>query len=317
MRWRSKYFVSALFASLSAGAIARADGKPPSIEWPGWRVESSEYLNLETNDTNVRSDNTVAFPMTNLVDGDPKTAWVWRDPSTTARKHLGTSKRVRSFTLEAGKPVRADELWLMNGYNRRADLFRRNDRVLSIRLNIDGKDGKTVTLSDRMGWHKIALRARPFRTLRIELIGIRKGDGPDNDICLSELALVRDGRAIDFKMPQAVIYNLSACCGGTGHLLSRSGRVLARGGFGEGLSLEWSPSGRYVAGSGTVSKQAGPSNRLWVADAHHARVIYSRLQTMKTAEKIRWAGNHALAVWSGQYSQPPRPHRQIIRLRND
>jgi len=272
-------------------SLARADGGFNGYQWPGWKLSTSEGFNLETGDSNVR-DNRVAFPLTQLLDGDPNTTWVWDDAAWKNRERRGVKPlKTRSLSLHSDKQLIADELWLMNGYNKRADLFKRNDRVVQIRINFDSKHVKTANLSDKMGWHKITLPRRAFKSLTVELTGIRKGAGPDNDICLSELALYNRGRKLNFQMPQAVVYSLAYCCGGTGWLLSRSGRVLTQGMLGEGASVEWSPDGRRVAGINGVDGK----EQVWIADSLRPRIV-RRVDFDKKSKlySIRWKSNRTL-----------------------
>jgi hypothetical protein len=277
--WKhGKYLLGAGF--LFVTGAARADVGPPGIEWPGWHLESSEHLNLEDGDNNVSARGTgrrVRFPMSNLVDGNPNTAWVWHDPSPKVLRALGhgdlNRKVPRSFTLRSEKPIVASELRLMSGYNRRPDLFRRNDRVVKIRISLDAKPLKTVALADRMGWRAISLPTRAFRSLTIEILGVRKGEGADNDICLSEMALFNRGRKISFGLPKSVVYTLSYCCGGTAHLLSREGRVLGEAAVGDGFDIAWSPSKQFVAGIDTRPIHKSKRNLLWIADVREGRFV--------------------------------------------
>jgi len=293
--------LGALTAAIIIPGAARADGYN-SYSWPGWRLSTEEGFNLETNsgkDSNVRN-NRVAFPMTQLVDGDPDTAWVWDDAVWKTRRNAQTNSEpspARSFNIESDNSVVADELWLMNGYNKREDLWKRNDRVVEIRIHLDHKPVKKVTLSDQMGWHKISLPRHAWKNLKIELTGIRKGGGKDNDICLSELALYSRGKKIDFGMPRAVIYQLSACCGGTGWLINRGGRVIATGGTGEGASLEWSPDGKRVAGiSGQWDESARKQRtQIWIADAMRPAVI-ERVRISQEYPNLRWLSKRTLQV---------------------
>ena len=180
-------------------------------------------------------------------------------------------------------------------HNKRPDLFRLNDRVVQIRINFNGKPVKTVNLSDTMGWHKITLPRRAFRWLTIELTGIRIGDGKDNDICLSELALYSRGQKVDFQMPRAVIYQLSSCCGGTGWLINRAGRVLTKSPTGEGGRIAWSPDGNRVAGL----KFGGKAQKLWVAAVNEPRIV-RRLQfkfkDFRYGFDLNWKSNRHLKL---------------------
>jgi hypothetical protein len=173
---------------------------------------------------------------------------------------------------------------LMNGYNRRPDLFQRNDRIVEIVIEADGYVIKRARLSDKMGWHRVSFPRRQVRELRILFTGIRKGTGTDNDICISELALFDGTRKIEMAMPAAVLYLLSYCCGSDGYVLTRSGKVLAIGNNGEGYELTRGPSGRYLAGIG---------KNLWVVDMQRARVVLQR-KVPESWQYLKWRSEKVL-----------------------
>jgi hypothetical protein len=254
--------VFVLVLSASFQCEVWADGGPPSIGWKGWSVSSSEGFDLESGGVPKFP---LRYPLTNMFDGDPATTWVFEDGQrrNTKARRVAPLRPSLNFTPE--QPVVMDSLWLMNGYNRRRDLFLRNDRIVKLGVEVNRKKIKEVILSDRMGWHKISLPRQRVEHLMIKFTDIRKGEGADNDICVSEVALFDRGRQIDVRMPQTVVYRLSACCGGTGYLLRR-GHVIINGGFGEGIDLIWNSSGKLVGGI------SGDSS-LWVADAERARIL--------------------------------------------
>ena len=254
-----------LFGALfSMSQMAGADGGPPTLSWKGWAVSSSEVWNL---DAGPQPQFPLRYPLTNLFDGDAATTWAFEDGQRRNIKTRPGPDWRPSLTIRPEKPVVMDSLWLMNGYNRRHDLFLRNDRIVRIVISVNGKPVKDTFLSDSMGWHKISLPRQSVNSLDIFFTGIRKGSGPDNDLCVSELAFFDQGRQIDLQMPQAAVYSLRYCCGGIGYLLRR-GQIVTQGGLGEGGQVIWNPAGNLVAG---LDGRQG-RNWLWVADARRARV---------------------------------------------
>jgi hypothetical protein len=47
-----------------------------------------------------------------------------------------------------------------------------------------------------MGWHSVSVPRQKASTFLIEMIGVRKGSGQDNDICISEIAFYNRGKRI-------------------------------------------------------------------------------------------------------------------------
>lgn len=181
-----------------------------------------------------------------------------------------------------------DSLHIMNGYNKNGDVFKRNNRVTELRVTsfaAHSKTVKTVRLSDKMGWHEVALPRQAITKLRIELVGF--APSPDNDVCLSEIALFNGPRKIEMHMPQVVVYS-----DGDGDqylppdlLINRKGETIA-----EALQEEtyWSPLGRLVMGR-------NPVGTLWVADVQKGVVV---LETPDSWETAHWRNDQVIEVGS-------------------
>ena len=267
--------VKSLFLSGLITGTTIAPVRAAYIEWASWKVYSSE--NFPEGRRNMN------YPLTYLFDDAPATAWVFQGkgrPWDTLDKELNGAPF--ALVLVPKKPVVLDSLCLMNGYNRSPSVFQRNNRVTQIRLTVvaaSGNTTRTVTLSDKMGWHSVALPHQAITKLRIELTGFQRGR--DNDVCLSEIALFNGSQKIAMHMPEAVVYS-----DGEGEqylpsdlLINRQGKLLARADMEE---TQWSPSGRYVLGiEGTQS--------LWLADAHNATIL------------VRPQGSWETAAWKSDY----------------
>jgi hypothetical protein len=259
-----------------------ADGRNLEIRWKGWRIETGEPF---AKDTASR----IEHPLTYLVDGDPNTAWMFHGRPKAERgwnpyfvEFLRPSEPGQA--QEKGSPVAVDELWLMNGFNKSRELFLRNNRVVEVKLWVNWKPVKAVSVSDEMGWHKIAIPNGGKGVVRLKLEFTRQARGTDNDLCLSELALYNKGRKLDFRLPPYVVYagnSGGCCCGGMGNayrFMTRAGRLEAPR-FG---AHEWSPGGRFLA---SVS-EAPRRFEVHAWDTHTARAIYSH--TLKRDPRHDW-----------------------------
>lgn len=260
---------------------AFADYVPTQIRWAGWRVASSENLYAGRVHT--------GYPLTYLLDGNPRTAWVF---SGTGKCKDGWHSRYALALSPMVKPVVIDSVWLMNGYNKSRDAFLRNNRVVEVRLLVNAKKLKATALSDTMGWHRISVPRQEVRHLQLDFTRFKKG--PDDDVCVSELAFYDRGRKIDMGMPKAVIFSPGSECGegSNGYLMSHSGRVIARDGVGEGGMAVWSPNGRFV----TSAEVVGGRHQLWVADGLKAQVIYRRKLPHAEVQGLQWRGNGRVEV---------------------
>lgn len=263
-----------------------------NTSWQGWAVTTSEQWAMESP---MKPAFPMRHPLTYLFDDDPATAWVYvdrRQPAGATRRNH-PHKPHRSVELIPDKPVTIDRLWLMNGYNKRRDLFYRNDRVVQIEIWVNHKQVKTANLADAMGWHRVSLPRCQVGDLDIHLTGIRKGSGRDNDVCLSELALYDGSRKINMHLPRVVSFSVPACCGaGDVFEITREGRLLATGGYGEDLTTAVHPTKRYVAGIESGTTQVF----LWVIDVVRGRVIARKALGPVYVATVRWKDNQTCEV---------------------
>lgn len=254
--------------------VGNHDGyRATKIWWKNWSVSSSEGL--------WKSRSHRQFPLSHLFDGDAATTWA--DSSARKTSEIDGPWRTRfGLRINPENSARIDELWIMNGYNKNRDLFKRNDRIIEMQIWINDTKVKTVRLSDRMGWHKIKLPPNNFRNVGLLFTGIRKGDGPDNDVCVSELALRYKCRKIEMKMPQSIFFEDGNYSGDApldcALIASRGGKVITQGvrpGF--GLHEEkWNPKSNLVASAWRTfdkAKSGREKTLLWAADANRKQVV--------------------------------------------
>jgi len=156
-----------------------------------WNIYSSEVEGAQ----DATSRRFPHFKLAHLMDNDAATPWVFRGQGRKSGFEPTWGTR-HALQFEHDTPVEIDEIRIMNGYNKRPDLFRRNDRVVEIGIGMDQKKVKTAVLSDKMGWHSVSIPRRKAASLVIEMIGVRKGSGQDNDICISEVAFYNRGKRI-------------------------------------------------------------------------------------------------------------------------
>lgn len=256
---------------------AMCDGTGTLIEWPGWSVTSNEDIYIGHKHT--------SFPLTYLLDDNPATSWVFSGTG----KHDTSEEAGFALTIARDPdmdPVEADGLWIMNGYNKSPELFKRNNRIIQLKLYVNETYLKTVALADAMGWHKISIPKQPLWNVKLKFTKFAKGK--DNDVCVSELALYDGGKKIDLKMPKAVIYTPGSDCGDGQefYLIDRTGKRLAEDSS-EYRCREWSKSGRYIAGV--------EGSKLWVADAMAGKVIMRKplgSGSEPYVTQLRWQGEH-------------------------
>jgi len=183
--------LAASVAARGVWACGEEDQDVTMAEVGAWTISSSEVPGEE----DATSRRYPHFKLAHLMDNNAKTPWVFRGQGRANAFDPSWGKR-HAIALSRESGVMVDEIRIMNGYNKRADLFKRNDRVVEVGIAIDGKKLKTAVLSDKMGWHSISIPRQKVEYVVIEFIGVRKGSGRDNDICLSELAFYNRGKKI-------------------------------------------------------------------------------------------------------------------------
>ncbi len=114
----------------------------------------------------------------NLIDGDPKTAWV-----PTGNKS-GIGEWVQ-FSFD--DPMQVNNLILTNGYAKSDVSFRENNRIKTAILQFDDGKNTKVILKDTTKPQIIPVRKKT-RTIRITISEVYKGTKYD-DTCLSDVDL--------------------------------------------------------------------------------------------------------------------------------
>lgn len=255
----ARYLPAAVLLLVSA-SLASAESWGPYIAWKGWSIGSNEH------------GVTPGHSLRALVDGDPGTAWVYCKPS--AEERARGAGRVPQIWLRPTQPVAADELWLRNGFDKSDELFRRHNRVVEVSVG-PYAEGRRVRLTDRRGWHRISLQEGLRRPIIIELT--RQVRGPDDELCVSELALYHHGRRLDFRVPRHVLYNDGGgcCCGSDDYaLVSPAWHTVATLHGSELTEPRWDASGRFV--TALTWDQRAERHQLAAADLLLGRVLCVR-----------------------------------------
>lgn len=204
-----RQFLYSVFALASARTMA--DGQDTSAFFPGWTIATSEVLYAGKRHT--------SYPIANMLDGDPRTAWVFSGQEMKEPEYR-KSRWGSSYALEITpvSPLRIDSVRIMNGYNKDVETFRKNDRIVELAIYEGSKwpserraPIKTAALSDKMGWHEISLPRKKYKNLILVITGIRRGK--DRDVCVSELELVHKGRKLPMNKWQMYATTSGSDCG--------------------------------------------------------------------------------------------------------
>jgi hypothetical protein len=267
-----------------AGPLS-ADWCPTELAFPGWQVSTCEdaYANDEL------SGGLRRYPISNLLDGDITTAWVFEGPKWDGiRDEYGYVARPgHAFQGGVGQwieicslsntPPLVDAVGLTNGYAKDASTYLRNNRITRISLQASDARGRrlwqqTADLKPVMWMQVIPIPETPAD--RITLTVEQVDSGHDNDLCISEIQLYYKGRAVIQKPPPYVLYSPGdECgCGWTAYLVDLRGRPRA---LAERTEDWWAPAysfppnGRLVA----ITLVTDTGDSLVVADLTTGRTV--------------------------------------------
>ncbi len=164
-------------------------------------VDASSYI--------VNKQNPGRWLPANAADGDESTCWQF-----SAKKGL---KGKSWLSLEIGSAQTVDEIWFKNGFwaynDKGGDQYPINARPKGVRVEFrySGESAYRgaveLTLRDesRNGWQRFALgRHENVAAVRVAILTTYKGSHYANDVCLSEVMLVREAPASIAKEAQAV-----------------------------------------------------------------------------------------------------------------
>lgn len=261
-----------------------AHAAPSRVWWPQWEIQSSEELWDETKYS--------SYPPSLMLDGDPKTAWVYSAKKREYDNSIFASPY--GFIITPSTPVTLDSLRIMNGQNLSRARFLANHRVVKVRVTQEMPDKKEVVtetkVSDSMGWHVIKLPRHKTKSLKIEFLDFKKGNSKNSDVCISELELRDQGKKIDWRLPRAMSFydGLEGCSAIL--LISRQGKILNGTAADIGYNDEWDSSGRYVAGLN------GGGNYVWIADAWSGRIIREIKYPENSWPDYNWRNAQTLVI---------------------
>ncbi|GAB5533786.1 MAG: hypothetical protein Rubg2KO_00350 [Rubricoccaceae bacterium] len=143
----------------------------------GWRTTASSTLPASGANT---------YTTDNLGDGTATTAWV----EGVDGNGIGERLHLNIQTVEMGGSISFRGITLVNGYAKSADLWRKNGRVRSFRLWVDGEAHHTLDLADVMRPQSFDfdLRVRSGSLIELEILDVYPGSRYE-DTAISELVL--------------------------------------------------------------------------------------------------------------------------------
>ncbi len=295
------WFILAITASFQ---FAFGDGYNQTVILPGWTVETSERELPHRKPTK--------YPLWNLMDGNPKTTWVYgaQDYPKPIVKSDSLIPGYYYVAFRPDQPAMLDELRIMIGYNKSRDLYYRNSRPIEIAIfdefpytwgeppsKFRVKPVRRLHLSDQPGDKSIKLPKKRYSALYVVFTTIAKG--AIDDLCVSEIT-PRMGGVRAIPTPSSFLYTPGTgddCgCGASLTLTTRFGKKLAVANN-EDPRYSFSPNGRFLAGF----KANSNSTNIWVYDLNSGRRLWTRtLSKGRRAYDLVWTKS-GLTIPYGKY----------------
>jgi len=202
-------FTSVLLCLLCTHAWA--DGYYTAVQWPGWKIKTSECQHGEK------------YPLVNMFDGTPETAWVFNQKLYEGMgEHYHKYKHGEGEYIDlqhTGDPISINGISLINGYAKSESVYQRNNRIYKLKVSVhsEGKNWeKTVDLTESRSAQKVSFPRVAIKSIRLEVVQVALGD--DDDLCISEVSLLDGEYKIPWGISSTIIANDSSgdeCgCGG-------------------------------------------------------------------------------------------------------
>ena len=151
-----------------------SDSQGSRILFPNLTITTSER-------SNVRSD----YPLYQMIDEDPKTAWVF-NPDPLA----GEMNELVRFEIQCLDDSKIETIRVINGYSKSENLYTKNNRIIQVTIEDKQNNRYDYDLEETLSFQDIKL-TRPLDYLRLTAKKITRGSKYD-DTCISEMVLLNE-----------------------------------------------------------------------------------------------------------------------------
>jgi len=274
-----------LLLLLSMAAV-RADRTWAAMHWPGWCIEMWE------------DSISTRYPLSNLADGDMRTAWVFNQASLPYQEfdpgefNHGAGRTLRVISE---RKLTIDGIELTNGYAKDTPTYWRNNRIRKISVSLyDGQSHTyTFTLRDTRELQRCVFARATISAITIKFEQVDASR--DDDLCISELSLLDGGKPVPWGLTPFVVTNDAnvSCCGGTAMRLRTQGGLNVPGP--DNIPLD------FVAAAtqpGTHVMLLAAPDRLYLFDMDRGAYLHQQPLPgqLTLPSSIGWLNAHTAAV---------------------
>jgi hypothetical protein len=140
-------------------------------------VSLDEILNIRASSLR-KAESGNLYIAQNVFDRDDRTAWC------EGVSGPGKGEWIR---IEFDKPLKLSEMTIKPGYFKNASVWKKNNRLASIRLQFSGGESRTFEMKDEMKSQKIPLSAGKTKFVKIFIEDYFEGSSDQKDTLISEV----------------------------------------------------------------------------------------------------------------------------------
>lgn len=154
-------------------------------------IYSSEYV-IDNGDKIKK------YPVSNVLDGDPGTTWVYECKKTP--------KSFAGFLIAFDSKTKIDGISLINGYAKSASLYSMNSSVSSFEIILPNKKKYTFKCGESTDIQKFNFPMQDVEWMIFKVLTEKKGTKYD-DLCISEISPLNEGIQLVVELSDVLLSN--------------------------------------------------------------------------------------------------------------
>lgn len=139
------------------------------------------------------------YPVSNLIDGNPSTAWVFE-------KAYSDFKDFKGLLICMDSEEEIDGISIINGYAKSDSLYKQNNTVSNFEIIFPDQSKYNYSCNETLDFQNFQFSKRKVKWLIIKVISERKGT-KYNDLCISEISPTINNNKVIYKQPSYIISN--------------------------------------------------------------------------------------------------------------
>lgn len=139
------------------------------------------------------------YPVSNAIDEDPQTAWVFEENATSF-------KAVKGLLFVFKSEVAIDGISLINGYAKSETLYKLNNAIKTFKIVLPNHHEYNYTCNETTNFQNFKFPKQNVRWMILIVTEERKGK-KYNDLCISEISPTMNNEKLIYEQPKYLISN--------------------------------------------------------------------------------------------------------------